>query len=59
MMYNKHSGVLAVADSKMLCLRRDYAGTFLLKTALKRPWTKNVSVELPSDEVIVRQDLSA
>ncbi|VDK73715.1 unnamed protein product [Litomosoides sigmodontis] len=48
--YNKHSSTLAVADSKMLCLRQDYGGTFLLKTALKRPSNKCVSVELPLDE---------
>ncbi|KAL3998353.1 Ubiquitin-conjugating enzyme family protein [Acanthocheilonema viteae] len=48
--YNKHSNTLAVADSKMLCLRQDYGGTFLLKTALKRPSNKTVSVELPLDE---------
>ncbi|VDN82160.1 unnamed protein product [Brugia pahangi] len=48
--YNKHSGTLAVADSKMLCFRQDYGGTFLLKTALKRPSNKTVSVELPLDE---------
>uniref|UniRef100_A0A915PSQ5 UBC core domain-containing protein n=1 Tax=Setaria digitata TaxID=48799 RepID=A0A915PSQ5_9BILA len=48
--YNKNSGTLAVADSKMLCLRQDYGGTFLIKTALKRPSYKTVSVELPLDE---------
>ncbi|CAG9537736.1 unnamed protein product, partial [Cercopithifilaria johnstoni] len=48
--YNKHNSTLAVADSKMLCLRQDYGGTFLLKTALKRPSNKIVSVELPLDE---------
>ncbi|EJW77830.1 hypothetical protein WUBG_11261, partial [Wuchereria bancrofti] len=48
--YNKHSGTLAVADSKMLCFRQDYGGTFLLKTALKRPSNKTVAVELPLDE---------
>ncbi|VDN07059.1 unnamed protein product [Thelazia callipaeda] len=50
MIYYKHSGTLAIADSKMLCFRRDYCGTFLLKTALKRPSAKTVSVELPLDE---------
>lgn len=49
--HNKHSGTLIIADSKMLCLRQDYGGTFLLKTALKRPSNKTVSVELPLDEV--------
>ncbi|KAM3721410.1 FERM domain-containing protein [Dirofilaria immitis] len=48
--YNKNSGTLAIADSKMLCLRQDYGGTFLLKTALKRPSNKTVFVELPLDE---------
>ncbi|VDK62166.1 unnamed protein product [Onchocerca ochengi] len=48
--HNKHSGTLIIADSKMLCLRQDYGGTFLLKTALKRPSNKTVSVELPLDE---------
>ncbi|VDN37775.1 unnamed protein product [Gongylonema pulchrum] len=51
MVYNKHIGTLAIADSKMLCLRRDYSDTFLLKTALKRPSPKIVSVEMPSEEV--------
>ncbi|VDN22762.1 unnamed protein product [Gongylonema pulchrum] len=52
MVYNKHIGTLAIADSKMLCLRRDYSDTFLLKTALKRPSPKIVSVEMPSEEAV-------
>lgn len=51
--YNKHSGTLAIADSKLLCLRQDYGGTFLLKTALKRSFNKTVPVELPLDEVVI------
>lgn len=52
MVYYKHNGALLIADEKVLCIRRHFGGTFLMKTALKSSTEKLVAVEIPLDEVI-------
>ncbi|MFH4982181.1 hypothetical protein AB6A40_008890 [Gnathostoma spinigerum] len=49
--YDRQNGTIVAIDDTKLCMRRDYAGTFLLKTILSPANDGQVSVELPVEEV--------
>lgn len=49
--YNNNSGSLIFANERLMCIRRQHSGTFLLKTALETNCGAMINLEIPIDEV--------